>query len=85
MVFLFTTIEKNVSVESLAEFKKEFIAMNLQLMDFIKQLFPDASEESIQNFIFYQLTLACGIYSMSKLSNIQLEAIKLSGFEFCSS
>lgn len=80
--FLFTTIEKNASLESLAEFKKEFISMNLQLMDFTTQLFPTASEELIQNFTYYQLTLACGIYSISKLSKIQLEAIKLSGFNF---
>ena len=80
--FLFTTLEKNASLEALAEFKKEFIPMNTQLMDFIAQLFPVASEESIQNFAYYYLTLACGIYSISNLSKIQMEAIKLSGFDF---
>lgn len=76
---LFSTLEKNVSVEALAEFKKELVARYADLTDFTEQLFPNANEDSIRNFIFSQLTVACGIYSMGKLSNTQLEAIKLSG------
>jgi hypothetical protein len=79
---LFTAIEKNVSVKSLAEFKKELVVINLQLMDFITQLFPEASNDNIENFMYSQFTLACGLYPMSKLSNLQLEAIKLSGSNF---
>lgn len=79
---LFTTIEKNVSVESLAEFKKELIKMQLQLIDFVSQLFPNASYDSINEFIYYQLILACGLYPMSNLSDLQLEAIRLSDSGF---
>lgn len=79
---LFTTIEKNVSVESLAEFKKELIKMQLQLIDFVSQLFPNASYDSINEFTYYQLILACGLYTMSNLSDLQLEAIRLSNSGF---
>lgn len=75
---LFTTIEKNVSVESLSEFKKEMVAIQFQLTDLIVQLFPNANNDNIINFIYSELTLACGLYPMSKLSNLQMEAIKLS-------
>lgn len=79
---LFTTIEKNVSLESLAEFKKELIVKYQQLVNFISQLFPEASEDNINNFISSVLTLACGLYSMSNLSDIQLEAIRLSDCDY---
>jgi hypothetical protein len=46
------------------------------------QLFPNASVGSINNFMYSQLTLACGLYPMSQLTNIQLEAIKLSSSNY---
>ncbi|WFR58166.1 hypothetical protein QA584_03625 [Anaerocolumna sp. AGMB13025] len=74
---LYTTIEKNVSLESLAEFKKEILISYQQLVNFISQLFSDASEDNINNFISSVLTLACGLYSSTKLSKLQMEATKL--------
>lgn len=79
---LFTIIEKNVSVEALAEFKKELIAIQSTIIDLVSQLFPEASNDSIMNFIYSALTLAFGLYPMSKLSELQLEAIKLSGSNY---
>lgn len=79
---LFTAIEKNVSVEALAEFKRELISIYFQLIDFIGELFPNASKDSIKNFIYSGLILACGLYPMSKLTNLQKEAIKLSGMDY---
>lgn len=74
---LYTTIEKNVSLESLVEFKKEILVSYEQLVNFISELFPEASEDNIGNFISSILTLACGLYSSTKLSNLQIEATKL--------
>ncbi|MVX64283.1 TetR family transcriptional regulator [Clostridium chromiireducens] len=79
---LYTAIEKNVSLELLVETKKELNMINSQLADFIGQLFPSASNDSITNFIASMLSLAGGIYSMSNLSDLQLEAIKLSGLDY---
>lgn len=79
---LFTSIEKNVSIEALAEFKKESLAIQYQLVNLVNQLFPKASNKAIMNFILSQITIAFGLYPMSKLSNIQIEAIKLSGSNY---
>ncbi|MNC56993.1 hypothetical protein D3C75_1066210 [compost metagenome] len=76
---LYTTIEKNVSVEALAEFEKASIVNNSAIFDLVSKLFPKAGLESITNFIYAAFTLAFGLYPMSKLSDLQIEAIKLSG------
>lgn len=76
---LYTTIEKNVSVEALAEFEKASIVNNSAILDLVSKLFPKAGLESITNFIYAAFTLAFGLYPMSKLSDLQIEAIKLSG------
>jgi AcrR family transcriptional regulator len=79
---LFTSLEKNVSVEALAKFKKESIEIQYPLIDLVSQIFPKTNNDSIMNFIYSQLTLAFGLYPMSKLSELQLEAIKLSGSNY---
>lgn len=79
---LFTTIENNVSREALAAFKKEIAAIQFPLFDIVCQLFPKADHDSIETFIYSQLTLAFGLYPMTKLSNHQKEAIQLSGVDY---
>lgn len=79
---LFTLIEKNVSVESLSNFKKEIIKIQFPLVDFATQLFPNAEKEDLETFIYAQLILAFGLYPMSKLSPLQKEAIELSGINY---
>lgn len=79
---LFTIIEKNVSVESLSDFKKEILQIQIPLFDFASQLFPNAKKKDIESFIYSQLILAFGLYPMSKLSPIQEEAIQLSGVNY---
>ncbi|WP_138751334.1 TetR/AcrR family transcriptional regulator [Paenibacillus sinopodophylli] len=76
---LYTMIEKNVSVEVLAEFEKKSIANHSEIFNLVSQLFPKASVDRITNFIYAAFTLAFGLYPMCKLSDLQLEAIKLSG------
>lgn len=76
---LFTSIEKNVSLEYLTDFKRSQVAIYQNLVKFMHQLFPEAGEDNIDIFISSVLTLACGLYSMSNLSDIQLEANRLSG------
>lgn len=79
---LFTTIEKNVSVEALTEFEKESMQINSAILDLLSQLFPNASPDSIVNFMYSSFTLAFGLYPMCKLSDLQLEAIKLAGSNY---
>ncbi|MBU3155780.1 TetR/AcrR family transcriptional regulator [Clostridium estertheticum] len=79
---LFTTIEKNVSVEALAEFEKECMVINSTILDLVSQLFPNASNDSLMNFMYSVFTLAFGLYPMCKLSDLQLEAINLAGSNY---
>jgi len=79
---LFTTIEKNVSVEALAEFEKESIVIHSTLFDLVSQLFQNASTDSIMNFMYSAFTLAFGLYPMCKLSELQIEALKLAGSNY---
>jgi AcrR family transcriptional regulator len=79
---LFTSIEKNVSLEALAEFKRDSLKFQTPMLDLLKQLFPKAAIEDISNFIINQLALAHGLYPMSQLSELQLEALKLSKADF---
>ena len=79
---LFTSIEKNVSLSALTEFKKESITLYNQLVDCFSQLFPEINERKLYNSVSTLLVLACGLYSMNNLSNIQTQALKLSGLEY---
>ncbi len=79
---LFTLIEKNVSVKALSEFKKEVLVTQELLIDLVAQLYPSADNGSIRDFITAQFTLAFGLYPMTKLCRLQLEAIRLSGIDY---
>lgn len=81
--FLFTTIEKNVSVEALAKFKQDTIpTYQVQLLTLVEQLFPTATQASLYDFIVAQMTLAFGLYPMCQLNDLQLQAIELSGINY---
>lgn len=66
-------------MEALAEFEKASIENNEMISSLVRQLFPKADMENIANFIYAAFTLAFGLYPMCKLSDLQIEAIKLSG------
>lgn len=76
---LFSVLEKNTSVEALASFKIELIARYDELAIFINELFPDTERQNVIKFIFSQLTVASGIYSLTNISKNQKEAMELSG------
>ena len=79
---LFTVIEKNVSVEALSAFKKEALSAQLSLIDLVSQLFPNTRSDSITDFVSSHFTLAIGLYPMSKLNSLQIEAIKLAELSY---
>ena len=79
---LYTIIEKNVSVESLAAFKKDILTSQSSLFHLVSQLFPRSEKKQIENFLYTQLILAFGLYPMSKLSKIQLTAIELADVDY---
>lgn len=75
-------IEKNVSLESLASFKSKLHKEQTRLLQLLAQLFPKASEESINELFYFQLTLAFGFYPSTKLECIQKEALELAGITY---
>lgn len=79
---LFTTIEKNVSVEALAKFKQDTPTYQIQLLNLVEQLFPTAGQTNIYDFIVAQMTLAFGLYPMCQLNDLQLQAIEMSGINY---
>jgi AcrR family transcriptional regulator len=79
---LFTTIEKNVSLEALADFKKELFRLQVPMVELLSQLFPNTNEDEISCFIINQLAMAQGLYPMSEYCEIQLKALEKSGYKF---
>jgi Transcriptional regulator len=81
--FLFTTIEKNVSVEALAKFKQDTIpTYQMQLVNLVEQLFPNAAQAHVYDFIVAQITIAFGLYPMCQLNDLQLKAIEMAGIDY---
>ncbi len=75
---LYSIIEKNVSVEALAEFKKEVIGYQRTLAQILKAVYTKSSDEEIYNFLIFCLSFASGICPMSEESELQKQAIELS-------
>ncbi|WP_042196447.1 TetR family transcriptional regulator [Paenibacillus camerounensis] len=76
---LFTSIEKNVSLDSLTKFKKDTIKLQDEMTDLLMQLFPKTESEDILEFFNNQMVFAAGLFPLTVTSQIQLEAIELSG------
>lgn len=79
---LFSTIEKNVTVESLADFKKQLFIKIENLYPLLKQVLPDFPEEAILIFLDYQLYQIAGLYPSITLTEFQREAIQISGVPY---
>lgn len=78
---LFTSIEKNASLDALVEFKKGFYVVTDKAMKLMVQLFPKTETSVLYSFLVNQLALALGMYPMSQLTELQLKAHKASGIE----
>ncbi len=76
---LFSLIEKNVSVTALANFKKEVFSYQVTLANLLKSVYTNAKDEDINNFLIGSLCFASGLCPMTKESEIQKQAIELSG------
>lgn len=79
---LFTVIEKNVTAQALGAFKKQLFVGIGQMYPLLKRLLPGLSEESILTFLDYQLHYIAGVYPSTVLSEIQEEAIRISGIPY---
>lgn len=73
------SIERNVSLEALVEFKRERRETQLPLVNLVSQLFPNKSNENIVDFIRSQFVFAFGLHSITKRSSLSQEANELAG------
>jgi AcrR family transcriptional regulator len=79
LTILYTTLEKNSSLESLISFKKktqeEFELLSKTLMNAL----PFSGPETLYEFLFAQLAMAIGTYPMLNLTHSQKQAMETVG------
>ncbi len=79
---LFTVIEKNVSVEALATFKKDIVKCHRPLYYAAQKTTKCKNDDLIFEFILSFVSLASGLYPMCIVSELQREAIEVSGTNY---
>jgi AcrR family transcriptional regulator len=76
---LYTSIEKNSSMQKLIEFK-ELAREELNILsDLLKRIFPSMTDEETNEFMHTSMALGLGLYPMSNLSEKQLKAMETAG------
>lgn len=80
MSLLYSILEKNSSLEKLTEFKRNIIGFTDPFYNCIQKFFPNATNESILNFIHASSSYILGLYPSTHLTEKQKEAIQLSGY-----
>ncbi len=78
---LFSSLEKNCSLEKLITFKKDMHTHTFNFILSLEKFFPDASEEQRGQFMTTAISLVLGLYPYTHLSDRQIEAIKKSGVQ----
>ncbi len=76
---LFSSLEKNSSLDKLISFKKEMHDHTLNFILSLDKFFPQASREEKNHFMTSAISLVLGLYPYTHLSDKQIEAIKKSG------
>ena len=79
---LFTELEKNTSIEKLAEFKVKYIGLYQEIFFVLKEQLTMLSDDNILEFMSIFSAFAIGLYPSSRLSENQNKAIELAGIEF---
>ncbi len=72
----YIAIEKNCSLEKLTAFKCEIMPFWNMMRAALCRYFPNAQEESREHFLLSLLSLMPGLYSMTNLTEKQLEAMQ---------
>lgn len=82
MTKLFSELEKNSSVEKLAEFKKSYFTLYTDIFAILSKQLPDLSQDQITDLLIAQNVFAMGLYPLSKPSENQIKAIELAGADY---
>ena len=78
---LYTSLERNSSLESLTAFKTTVKEAIEALSELLCGIFPTLTPDKAGEFIHLQGALAIGLYPMTHLSDVQRQAIRAAGFE----
>jgi hypothetical protein len=79
LTILYTTLEKNSSLESLISFKKKTKEEFELIAEVLMAIMPFFTLETTIEFLFAQLALAIGMYPMFNLTRAQKEAMDAVG------
>ncbi|WP_020620551.1 TetR/AcrR family transcriptional regulator [Paenibacillus daejeonensis] len=77
---LFTIIERNVTLEKLVEFKKQYIVAIAELGEVMQAVFPAWDDKTIQKFFDLQSHYVIGLFPYTSPAPIQREAMERAGF-----
>lgn len=78
---LYTSLEKNASLESLTRFKVTARDELGTLSGLLRGVFPMMTLDEAGEFLHLQMALAIGLYPMAHLSDVQTQAMERAGFE----
>ena len=79
---LFTMLERNCSVDKLAEFKKILMETQYGLMTWMKSTLDLVDDRKSEFFLTSFLSIIIGLYPMTHLTKKQEEAISLAGIDY---
>jgi AcrR family transcriptional regulator len=79
---MMSIIEKNVSLEKLTTFKRDFASTLLPVAELIKNTLPFLTNDNVYKFNNLQFHFLKGLYPATIETEIQKEAIKLSGIPY---
>ncbi|MFS0723139.1 TetR family transcriptional regulator [Paenibacillus sp. 1P07SE] len=77
---LFTIIERNVTLEKLVEFKKQYMLAIAEVGQVIATAFPSWDDKTIAKFLDLQSHYVVGLFPYTAPAPIQREAMEQSGF-----
>jgi len=79
LTILYTTLEKNSSLQSLISFKKKTLGEFGLLAEVLMDILPSFTMETMYEFLFSQLALSIGTCPMLNLTEVQKEAMDTVG------
>lgn len=79
---LFTIIEQNATLETLIEFKNYLAIANNRILNIMKYNLPEFNDEEIAKLLDMSFSYIIARYPLCNPSQIQIEATKLSNYQY---
>ncbi|MFC4598078.1 TetR/AcrR family transcriptional regulator [Cohnella hongkongensis] len=79
---LFTMIERNVSLEKLVDFKKQYLNIMSEANDVLKIVFPAWDDKTIDKFFQLQSYYVIGLFPYTSPAPIQKQAMEQAGIPY---